>query len=115
MTVENRRGFYRIPYPASVRPHLLVDAPGPAHLVYEVIECSERGLRIRVRDNWAPLPGSPLSGTLHFARGGETHVAGTVSRVQGSEVAVTLSRRSIPLSDILAEQLYLRSQGLPSE
>ena len=115
MPLENRRGFYRIPYPANARPRLLVDAPGPAHLVYEVIECSERGLRIQVLDNWAPLPGSPLSGTLHFARGGETHVAGTVSRIQGDEVAVTLSRRAIPLSDILAEQLYLRNQGLASE
>lgn len=111
MPVENRRGFYRIPYPADARPHLLVDTPGPARLVYEVLECSERGLRIQVRDNWAPLPGSPLSGTVHFARGTETQVAGTVTRVQGDEVAVTLSRRPIPLGEILAEQLFLRGRA----
>lgn len=110
MTVENRRGFYRIPYPPDARPRLLVDAHGPAHLVYEVIECSERGLRIQVRDNWAPLPGSPLAGTMHFARGGEAYVAGTVTRVQGDEVAVALTRRPLALSDILAEQLYLRGR-----
>ncbi|HEU4628484.1 MAG TPA: PilZ domain-containing protein [Gemmatimonadaceae bacterium] len=115
MDVENRRGYYRIHFPAEARPRLLLDSPGSVHPVGEVIECSERGLRFAVPTRWLLPVGTSVSGRVLFLRGAEAHVAGTVIRMQQDEVALMLGREGIPLSVILDEQRYLRSRYASAE
>ena len=116
MPTENRRGFYRIYFPAEARPRLLLDAPGGSqaggvHSVAEVLECSERGLRFATPDRWPQPPvGAMVSGLLAFARGVDTRIAGTVTRVGPEGVALLLNRQEIPLGTILDEQRWLRAR-----
>ena len=107
--IENRRNHYRIVFPPEIRPRLLLDGPGAAHNVCEVLECSERGLRFAPPVQWQHQTGAPVSGRLMFARGAEAHVAGTVVRVEAGSIALLLSRRGIPLGTILDEQRYIRA------
>jgi hypothetical protein len=121
MPTENRRGFYRIYFPAEARPRLLLDAPGggqpgAVHTVCEVLECSERGLRFATPARWAqPAVGAVVSGLLAFARGVDVRVAGTVTRVGAEDVALLLNRQGIPLGTILDEQRWLRASFGPAE
>jgi hypothetical protein len=105
MAVENRRERYRLAYPHSERPELLVTGR-----LLEVIECSESGLRYALPDHEPPPPlGCEVRGVVGF-RGRASHaVDGVVHRVRSGLVAVRFTRASIPFATILAEQKYLRS------
>ena len=107
--IETRRNHYRVVFPPEIRPRLLLDGPGAAHAVLEVLECSERGLRFAPPTRWQPQQGTALSGRLMFARGAEAAVAGTVQRVEPGSIALLLNRRGIPLGTILDEQRYIRA------
>ena len=109
MPTENRRGYYRIHFPPEACPRLLLDAPGNVHAVCEVLECSERGLRFVPPARWLLPVGAMVSGVLAFARGEETRIGGSVTRVGADEVALILNRQAIPLGAILAEQRWLRA------
>lgn len=105
MPYSSRRSLYRIVYPMDERPRFEV-----GRFVYEVIDCSERGLRYHVKDRRVPSLGTPLGGTL-FRRGGEVEISGEVIRTRAGTVALALDAPGILFSDILAEQRYLRAQG----
>jgi len=90
MPYTSRRELYRIVYPIHERPAFEI-----GRFVYEVIDCSERGIRYDVKDRRVPALGTPLGGTLQFRRGG----------------GVELDAPGISFSDILAEQRYLRARG----
>lgn len=107
--IDNRRNHYRVVFPAEIRPRLLLDGPGSAHTVLEVLECSERGLRFTLPTPWQHAPGTQISGRLMFARGAEAHVSGTVQRIEPAAIALLLNRRGIPLGTILDEQRYIRA------
>ncbi len=109
MDTQNRRGFYRIYFPAEARPRLLLDAHGGVHTVCEVVEVSERGLRFETPTHWLLPVGAQVSGTVAFARGVEARVSGSVVRVQAHEVALLLNRQAIPLGVVLDEQRWLRA------
>jgi hypothetical protein len=109
MPTENRRGFYRIYFPPEARPRLLLDGPGATRAVCEVLECSERGLRFVAPTPWTLPAGTVVSGLLGFARGADTRVAGTVTRISPDEIALVLNRQGIPLGMILDEQRWLRA------
>ena len=112
---ENRRGFYRIQFPAEERPRLLLDAPGAVRLVCEVLECSERGLRFVSQSPWMHGTGVQVAGDVVFSRGRRVRIAGSVVRIQGDEVALLLGRSEIPLGVILDEQRYLRARYAGAE
>lgn len=98
------RSYYRIQYPLTERPVLMLEGRQ-----YPVIDCSEHGLRF-VRSLTAPLEvGDRVHGVLRFKRGAETEVEGDVVRVQGEHAALHLKVSGIPLSIILDEQRYLRT------
>lgn len=107
---SNRRGYYRIRFPAEARPRILLDSGGAVRLVCEVTECSERGIRFLSNTRVLRGNGAAVSGTISFDGGEEVHVSGTVVRVQGDEVVVLLGREGIPLSVVLAEQRRLRAR-----
>jgi len=102
----SRRALYRIVYPLHERPAFEM-----GRFVYEVIDCSERGIRYEVKDRRVPALGTPLGGTIQFRRGGEVEITGEVIRTRGGSVALALDPPGVPFSDILAEQRYLRSRG----
>ena len=106
----NRRDHYRIQFPVEERPRILLDSQGALRLVCDVIECSESGLRFLTPTRGLRGAGTAVSGTVVFAGGAEVHVAGTVIRVQGEEVALRLGRAGIPLAVVLEEQRRLRAR-----
>jgi hypothetical protein len=103
---ESRRAYYRVTYPLMERPTFEVEGGR-----FEVVECSERGLRYQVANSGPPAIAAELKGTIEFRRGGKTDVAGQVIRSQGGEVVLILDKRGIPFADVLLEQQYLRSKG----
>jgi hypothetical protein len=103
---ESRRAHYRVTYPLAERPAFEVGGA-----TYEVVQCSERGLRYEVPDGRAPAMGEEVGGTIRFRRGAKVEVTGEVTRAQGGEVVLVLRHRGIPFSDMLLEQQYLRSKG----
>jgi hypothetical protein len=106
MPISSRRALYRIVYPLHERPAFEM-----GRFVYEVIDCSERGIRYSVRDRRVPVLGTPLGGIVQFRRGGIVEITGEVIRTRGATVALALDAPGIPFSDILAEQRYLRARG----
>jgi hypothetical protein len=106
MPSSSRRALYRIVYPLDERPAFEI-----GRFVYEVIDCSERGIRYQVKDRRVPALGTPLGGTLQFRRGGHVEITGEVIRTRGATVALALDAPGISFSDVLAEQRYLRARG----
>jgi hypothetical protein len=108
MPSDSRRELYRIVYPLTERPVFEI-----GRFTYEVIDCSERGLRYEVKDRHVPALGTPVSGQLVFRRGESVEVAGEVIRTRAGSVALALHAPGITFADILAEQRFLRSRGFP--
>ncbi len=106
MPSSSRRALYRIVYPVVERPAFEL-----GRNVYEVLDCSERGLRYEVKDRRVPPLGTPIAGTLQFRRGGSVDVTGSVVRTWAGTVAVALDPPGVPFLDILAEQRFLRARG----
>ena len=98
--VHNRE-FYRIAYPTTLRPRLLV----LGH-TFEVIDICERGIRFVLGEAMAPEEGYALEGTVRFRRGETINVQGEVLRVKDGEVAARLDS-GVPLRAIMEEQRFL--------
>jgi hypothetical protein len=99
-----QRAYYRVVYPLRERPALV---RGPAR--FEVIECSESGLRYaRTADEVLPKVGDVIDGVVHFGSREEVHVSGIVARLDEHSVAVQFRGASISFATILAEQKFLR-------
>lgn len=106
MSDASRRAHFRIVYPLIERPAFEV-----GRFVYEVIDCSELGLRFEVKDRRIPAVGSQMEGTVVFRRGASIDITGQVLRAQGGMVVLILDAPGITFSGILGEQRYLRSKG----
>lgn len=106
MPTSPSRALYRIVYPVNERPIFEI-----GRFAYEMIDCSERGLRYEVNDGIVPALGTPLGGTLKFRSGSGVEVTGEVIRTLDGTVALALDPPGVPFSVILAEQRYLRSRG----
>lgn len=106
MPSSSRRALYRVVYPLHERPLFVV-----GRYTFDVIDCSELGLRYSVKDRRLPALGTAIGGTVEFKRGGSVEVTGEVIRTRGATVALALDTPGVPFGDILAEQRYLRSRG----
>src|SRR5262245_60689077 len=106
MPPTSRRALYRVVYPMSERPVFEV-----GRFRYEVIDCSELGIRYEVKDRRVPALGTPIGGVVVFRRGGSVEITGEVIRTRAGTVALALDSPGVPFSEILAEQRYLRSKG----
>ena len=106
-----RRALYRVVYPIAERPAIQIGSH-----TYQVIDCSERGLRYQVTSRRLPSLGTPLAGVLAFRRlSVPIKIAGEVIRSRGEIVVLLLDAPGIPFSQILAEQRYLETRGFPPE
>ena len=108
MVDPNQRGYYRIEYPTTECPDLVVGDRTMA-----VIDCSESGLRYDLLET-EPRPeiGSEIRGVVRFREGEEVEVEGVIVRLDGRSVAVRFTGTEIPFSTILTEQQYLRRHYL---
>ena len=93
----NRRGHFRLPYPAGAGPVFVADG-----ISHRVVELSERGMQFAHTER-TPAPGDRVSGRVRFEDGTEVPVEGVVIRIVWSRVAVRLVR-GITLGRMLAEQ-----------
>lgn len=100
----NRRAFYRIRYPATDRPRLVL---GTA--ICEVVDCSEQGIRFRLPEPAELCAGAPFRARLRLGCGADLPVAGTVLRQHDGTVSATLAAQGVPFREILREQLHLRA------
>lgn len=104
MAFDNRREYFRIPFPEFDRPRVVVGT-----VISEVIECSERGLSFSPSAEPGGV-GESLEGRIRFPRGVELQIQGEVVRVTDSRVSVSLRGSGIPFAVIFQEQLHLRRQ-----
>jgi hypothetical protein len=105
MAVPSRRALYRIVYPLTERPTFEVGTT-----LYDVIDCSERGLRYELSYQRIPQVGSIVKGWLHFRRGESIRVHGKVLRAMRGVVALALDP-ALPFAEVMSEQRYLRRKG----
>ena len=102
---ESRRALYRVVYPLVERPTLEI-----GRHVFEVVDCSERGLAYEIRMGRPPVVDTELEGIVQFRRGAEVEITGKVIRSRGGHVVLALDP-PLPFAEILAEQRYLRAKG----
>lgn len=105
MALDNRREYYRIPFPEAERPRMVVGTS-----ISEVIECSERGLSFQPAMEPAGV-GEVLEGRLRFPRGVELPIRGEVVRIGDDRISLALKGTGIPFAIIFQEQLHLRRRG----
>lgn len=104
MAFDNRREYYRIPFPESDRPRVVVGTS-----ISEVIECSERGLSYQPAAEAIGV-GEVVEGRIRFPRGVELPIRGEVVRVGDDRISLELKGTGIPFAVIFQEQLHLRRQ-----
>jgi hypothetical protein len=100
--MDNRRQHYRIRYPEGEQPRFVFSSS-----ISEVLECSERGIRVRPSGR-VPATGEEVSGRITMCHGAQVSVAGTVIWSELGIIAIHLDVRPIPFLAIIREQLYLR-------
>ena len=103
---DSRRNHYRVNYPFAERPALEIGRAS-----FEVVECSENGLRYAVGERRSPSVGTEISGRLLFRSGEAVDVTGDVVRLKDGLVALALQPPGIPFSVVIHEQRYLRGRG----
>lgn len=99
---DNRREYYRIPFPETDRPRVVVGTS-----ISEVIECSERGLSYQPSAEVGDV-GDQVEGRIRFPRGVDLPIRGEVVRVGEDRVSLSLKGPGIPFAVIFQEQLHLR-------
>jgi PilZ domain len=97
----HNREYYRITYPTTLRPKLLVQGH-----TFEVVDLCERGIRFRLGDAMPPDVGYDMAGTVRFRRGETVEIRGTILRLNDGEIAARLDA-GIPLRAIMEEQRFL--------
>jgi hypothetical protein len=105
MTDSSRRALYRIVYPVAERPTFEM-----GRFLFQVIDCSERGMRYEIGNRQPPTVGAEMGGKLAFRRGEEVEIQGEVIRASEGIVVLALEP-PLPFAEVLAEQRYLRSKG----
>jgi hypothetical protein len=106
MSFIDRRAHERVIYPRGQRPTLIVGGG-----TYEVLDCSERGLRI-ARASAALLETSvDVQGRVRFPPGNEVMIEGVVLRVQDDAIAIQFTGLWIP-RDVILDELRRMKQGL---
>lgn len=100
--MENRRQHYRITYQHTDRPRFVHGT-----CISEVLECSERGVRI-VPSGQMPVIGSRVTGRISMRHGALITVEGTVVWIENGVAALHLDTTPVPFLAMIREQLYLR-------
>ena len=97
---REKRGYYRIEYPASMRPTLKIRKHE-----FEVIDISEKGVRFLFDKNIKF--GRWVNGDVSFYDGEAIGVEGKIVWKDEENIGMFLTIKSIPYSKILSEQRLL--------
>ena len=103
---DSRRNHYRVIYPFAERPSFSIGWTS-----FEIVECSETGLRYELGERRPPTMGKEVAGRVAFRSGETIDVVGDVLRVQDGFVALSLRPPGIPFAVVMHEQRYLRGKG----
>ena len=98
--METKRNYFRIDYPPSERPRLVIEGEE-----FSILNLSEQGLRFEPKGKSFAL-GSALRGSIRFSDGMSYLVRGLVARTQVGDVVVQL-QQGIPLPRMLQEERRL--------
>jgi hypothetical protein len=106
-TTSNRRTHFRIEYPKSQRPTVVL-----AGGLFEVMDLSERGICFERSLSFRPMLNSTVSGRVQFKDGSFVDIEGRVVRIQTSPYVCALKlTREIPLAKVMDEQRRLRQRS----
>jgi len=97
---EEQRKYYRIEYPASMRPTIKITKNE-----FEVVDISEKGVRFSVDEEM--IFGRWVSAEVTFCDGETVTIEGRIVRKHENNIGMLLSIKAIPYSKILSEQRYL--------
>lgn len=98
-TDPERRRQVRVTFSPVRRPHVRLPEG-----VYEVLDASLDGLRLRHTDPSRPLVGARMAGQLDWpGLGAPVAIAGRVVRVEATELALACEQGQLPIAHILAE------------
>jgi len=103
MEPNQKRGHYRLEYPVSDRPSVLING-----VQYEVIDVSEKGLKFKCNNTITPDKDAPFKGTVFFKDKKNFDVAGSILRFDAeNDYCVVILTKGIPLAKMIEEQLIL--------
>lgn len=100
---DERRQNYRIIYPDTYRPSLVI-----RNTQFEIIDLSENGVRFKLKEN-VKLPGDLFHAEVRLHDDSSVEILGKIIRIGGEDAAMFMLVKKIPYQIILAEQAYLRN------
>ena len=102
-TQSNKRHHFRLEYPLSDRPEVLID--GEKHTVVDI---SEKGMRFALTPKFRGALKSAIKGVITFEDGKQVEVSGTVLRITDDKAhCVVLLTHGVPLAKMMEEQRFL--------
>ncbi|MBL8851422.1 MAG: PilZ domain-containing protein [Planctomycetaceae bacterium] len=99
-----QRKVFRIRYPEEARARLTAFGRE-----FEIVDCSEAGLRFRLNGGAAPASQS-INGSIRFGAGTSVEISGFVLRSKEDHVAVKFAKSLSP-AVIMGEQRWLRDHN----
>ena len=100
--MNNQRSHFRLEYPSSDRPTLVIEKKE-----FVVFDLSEGGCKFLLTKDLKPAPKSRLSGTVKFKSGKTCTIEGIVLRVNPDQSCVLLLSKGISLPQMMEEQRRL--------
>jgi hypothetical protein len=97
---QEKRGYFRIEYPASIRPTLKIRKHE-----FEIVDISEKGVRFSA-DKEIKF-GRWVTGNIAFYDGQTVGIEGRIAWKRGKSIGMFLTVKSIPYQKILSEQRLL--------
>mgnify|MGYP000209086016 CR=1 FL=1 len=101
MKEENQREYYRLSYPDSHRPSLVMDVEN-----YEIADVSEYGMKVKIDNDPAFMVADSIIATIAFPDGKEFDLSGEIVRIDEDCAGLKLET-PLPLSVIREESLFL--------
>ena len=101
MKEENQREYYRLSYPDSRRPSLVMDVEN-----YEIADVSEYGMKVKIDNDPPFMVADSIIATIAFPYGKEFDLSGEIVRIDEDCAGLKLET-PLPLSVIREESLFL--------
>lgn len=101
MKDHKQREYYRLKYPQSYRPCLLVDIEN-----YEIEDISEHGMKFKIDSDQDFLLNENIMASIAFPDGKEFDLSGHIIRIENDYASIELDT-ILPLSLIRSEYIYI--------
>lgn len=102
---QQKRRYFRVPYPEAVKPPFKEDTGRK----FDVVDISERGLKLDVMGDPDLAVGMHVTGTVVFRDGTTVYVEGDILRIDPDGTAIELAK-SINVGSLLREQAFIRNK-----